>query len=574
MLKKKTLSLILCVTLILTAMSCFFVGGATARTFEKYQNEVTMTFEGTDKYGLPVGRAYKSPYTTVDEKGFVTITNNGGTPKLFFGNAAKLSDSTYVDGYNDKDWVSANKDNIGTYLDMYLFKIDNTKTYRISLKYNVVSAGSETSVLRLAYSDDPISTADIFAFSDKGAKGSNIETGKNVSGDDKLAKADWKTFTFVLKASDYITAPSYLGFIINGEQKVQIDDIAIDLLTDSVDYNLKTVTHDMENYPVGNISLDNTNNPGLEIVDDETRGHILNYTGNGQSRFGFGDQIVEKNTKYYLSFDANNISKAIAKVEPTVLIGDKDGSGTYRFPIANAAFNNWGMHGCTYYIDGEEVTHANFKYLEGWHTYGVSFDTSNEAFLTAVAAYKSTFWDSKTYLTIGSNNGKVQFDDVSLTGVKDIEITSMPSEKPAVTAYSIRGEQKVEPYVPAGLRFKGSVAADKVEGAEIGFVVAPTPSIYNVEDWYDLTKTVADRETVKYKSGEYYSYNADKDVYEYQLILSGLSTAAGATAYEVPFAAVLYVKSGDTYTYYSLGQTSYGEIGAAYAVQNQTAAAQ
>lgn len=569
MLKKKTLSLILCVTLILTAMSCFFVGGATARTFGNYKNEVTMTFEGENKYGLPITRAHSDPYgDTHETDGFATINNGAGFPSFFFAKADKLNVSEVTDSYEKADgWYTENEGKAAE----FLYSFNPTKTYRISFKYNPVSAATGAYFV-LCHSVNPI----VEVSNVKEIDATKVSLKDVVTGDSELSRTEWKTFTYVFKPSEINSSATavYLGIKTGGECTIQIDDIAIDLIIDSVDYNIKTVAHDMENYPEGDLTLDQTNNPELQILVDETRGHILNYTAKGQSRFGFGDQIVEKDTKYYLSFDANNVSAA-EKVEPTVLIGDKSGSANYRFAIANMAYKDRSTEGCTYYIDGEKVTHDNFKYLKGWHTYGISFDTSNKDFLNAVDSYKKTFWNSTVYLTIGSNNGMVQFDDVSLTGVKNIDIASMPTEKPAVTAYSIRGEQNVAAYVSAGLRFKGSVAADKVvEGVEIGFVVAPTPSIYNVEDWYKLDETVDGREKAVYGNGEYYSYNADEGVYEYQLILSGLSTVAGATAYEVPFAAVLYVKNGDNVEYYSLGQTSYGEISAAYAVQNQTAAAE
>ena len=116
------------------------------------------------------------------------------------------------------------------------------------------------------------------------------------------------------------------------------------------------------------------------------------------------------------------------------------------------------------------------------------------------------------------------------------------------------------------MRFKNCLPNDVVAAAdEVGFVVIPSSMAVTAPDtWYKMDGTgSASAQTVVCKNAtmnQMYERTASETYY--QLVLTGLSTESGKTAYNRRFSAVLYVKNGDTYTYHALGETSYNQVGA------------
>ena len=85
-----------------------------------------------------------------------------------------------------------------------------------------------------------------------------------------------------------------------------------------------------------------------------------------------------------------------------------------------------------------------------------------------------------------------------------------------------------------------------------------------VESWYKLDGTGhTDAKKVVCKDASMnIAYETTSTETYYQLVLTGLSTETGKTAYNRRFSAVMYVKNGDSYTYFALGETSFNQVGA------------
>jgi hypothetical protein len=152
------------------------------------------------------------------------------------------------------------------------------------------------------------------------------------------------------------------------------------------------------------------------------------------------------------------------------------------------------------------------------------------------------------------------FDNFKIVEMTEPAISAVP-EKDESAKYSIRKEAAG---LSAGLRFKGNVDASvKAAADEIGFVVAPAELVYGEENWYkvdSLNKNA--KKAVAYNDTKDVVYSSKGDTVSYQLILTNLGKLADRR-----FAAVMYVKTGDTYTYISLGEISYNTVAAEYAVR-------
>lgn len=128
---------------------------------------------------------------------------------------------------------------------------------------------------------------------------------------------------------------------------------------------------------------------------------------------------------------------------------------------------------------------------------------------------------------------------------------------------SIRAESgSGESYVSAGVRFRASVDDATIAAAdEIGFIAIPSASANG--KWYDMTALNANvkRAKVYVKNGAHTIYNDNDGYNEYQLIVSGL-TKEGATnnGKALDIVAVLYIKTGDTYEYKFVRDSSYNEV--------------
>ncbi len=323
-----------------------------------------------------------------------------------------------------------------------------------------------------------------------------------------------------------------------------------------------------------------TTNASSEFVDsgEADHGMVMKLTATGEySRFAYGVPL-EVGYKYYINFDAKTTN---TKTIIMILSQGSNSANTGRYFIAGATANQMAMTtgGIALYRDGYDISTTEAKidgaqYTTNWNTFGLVIDTTSEAFKANV---KNCLSSSNTfYLSIGArySDTTVYFDNFSVVKVADTS-PALPIESLEATG-SIRqaGMQTVDgvnKYVSAGLRFRGYIDNTiKASASEIGFVIAPSKGVADDTAWYEfgddgkLKNSIA-RSTACYDSENEVVYDSDENGTYYQLILSGLSTEAGRTAYKTRFTAVMYVKDvSGAYTYYALGESSYEQIKAAY----------
>lgn len=149
----------------------------------------------------------------------------------------------------------------------------------------------------------------------------------------------------------------------------------------------------------------------------------------------------------------------------------------------------------------------------------------------------------------------------------------MPADKANDLMYSIRLEDKeAASYVSAGIRFRGTLTLEQMDGAnEIGFVAAPYNAVASDSNWYKfddngvLSNSIA-RSAVCYEvaSGKDVVYAEDNNGKAYQLVLTNLSSLNGTLHNNLEIAAVMYVKTADGYTYYRIGSATYQQVYDAY----------
>ncbi len=142
----------------------------------------------------------------------------------------------------------------------------------------------------------------------------------------------------------------------------------------------------------------------------------------------------------------------------------------------------------------------------------------------------------------------------------------MPETTVTDPMLSIRFENKdADPYVSAGIRFRGTLSADQMADAtEIGFVAAPYNAVASNAEWYMFNadgtlKTAIAKSVSCYDSasGKDVVYSEDNGNKSYQLVLTNLSNASGSTYYDLEIAAVMYVKTAEGYTYYRIASATF-----------------
>lgn len=321
-------------------------------------------------------------------------------------------------------------------------------------------------------------------------------------------------------------------------------------------------------------------------VTDEEHGYALEINSIGNI-----GRVIFKNPltigkKYYISFDGKAnadgkyLSLTLSRTTGTATNNTREflmGWGTHN--DSTAMKNN----GVIMYKNGADVsstdrsTHAGMRtctYDSTWSKHGLIIDTTDPNFIANIAKHASL--NGVTYFALGTiNKGSIAYiDNLVITEISDTT-PALPTE-PLEATGSIRqaGMQTVDgvpEYVSAGLRFRGYIENSvKATASEIGFVLAPSKGVADDTAWYEfgengkLKNSVA-RSTACYDSEKEVAYDSDENGTYYQLILSGLSTEAGRTAYKTRFTAVMYVKDqSGVYTYYALGESSYEQIKAAY----------
>ena len=148
---KKTLSLVLCLTLIASVVVFCFTGPASAVTTVKYPTYdsvtslavkpiVNLTFDGENRYGLPLSRGGEK-HVEYNIPGFATVKNSGGW--FFVGkngeaikdaNGTVITAGTVLKGTANADYVVAN----------YLYQLEAGTEYRFVMDYKFLKGAKIT----------------------------------------------------------------------------------------------------------------------------------------------------------------------------------------------------------------------------------------------------------------------------------------------------------------------------------------------------------------------------------------------------------------------------------------------
>lgn len=350
--------------------------------------------------------------------------------------------------------------------------------------------------------------------------------------------------------------------------------------TSDISYISKEVYHDMETY--GGFYERIEGKAHIINSHDKKYGNVMEITSGGQ-RIGFTDSnIIVKDKKYYISFDAkttNNTSRYM-----WLMVCTTNTTSSPRFIVSDTSHTNANNgtandRGATdyivaengnafrYYIDGVEVTRDNFKLSGDWHKYTLVIDTSDPDLIAKSNAtsgeIKNLLSGDAKYFYFGTD--KAWFDNFRMVEVskatetiskekalKDVEVSCREA------GTSVNGD-----YISAGLRFKAKLPSGVVANAEeIGFVAAPSSIAKDTADWYKLENGVNSiaRSVLVKDNIRNYIYATDGDDTYYQLVFTDLSTKDGKTAYNRRFSAVMYVKTNGKYDYYPLGEASYYQV--------------
>ncbi len=318
-----------------------------------------------------------------------------------------------------------------------------------------------------------------------------------------------------------------------------------------------------------------TGNTYLESYEDAERGTVVKIStskgsGVSTSTFNFNEFKPEVGKKYYVTFDAkllenNNKKEAALKFERLYYSGASGISQSGDKTHINADVNS------------KVTALTGITLTTEWKTYGWVLNVKEE---TGDAA-------NRPYVSFAvPHNGTDKGDDVhaGVFVVDNFTVVEYTTEGAATAPNdatdamaSIRGYgvSADGSYQSAGLRFRATVdAATKAAASEIGFIVAPAKAAtaYGAE-WYaaegELVAGVSALKQacyIKDTKDIVYSDLGDKGT-AYQMILKGLSTEDGKTAFNQRFVAVMYVVAEDgTTQYYNLGETSYNEMLTAYGI--------
>lgn len=575
--KQKILSAILGVCILTSLLSVCFTGTVSAVSVNSYVSQVSLTFDGDAPYGIPVHRGVNSiEYATETisgtENGYLKIyntANNGGT--VYIGKDGTVGASPVSSKSSDANLKAEAKAN--------LFMCEAGKTYRLKFDYKYLKGTGGIS-----------RTMDIFSVPDPTAPslGANYKLANRATLlSSTPASTSWVTADTVL-TEDTEWQTAYYTFTVNSDET---DGISIGL---HPGYSQEYKTYlGIDNLTIEEVVSFEFNESRLHTMDDQTadafittsgtvefttdsegeHGDVLKLSSTGVARITFEDFDIKQNRKYYISFDAKATVNGARSVS---VIGAKgsNGGAWRHFLTGNETRND----GVQYYINGEKVTGENFKYSSEWARYGIIIDTANETLLSEIAEYRDNFWTNSSFsihFLFGVRNGEALFDNMKLTEVESLS-DAVPSLESAFSAVSIRtpkcSDDNNGTYLSAGLRFKGVISNDvKATADEIGFELIPSTVAVKDSDWYDMGagRNALTKTAVCYKKGvKDVVYAENSNSTEYQLILTGLSTEDGKTAYMRRFSAVMYVKSGETYSYYALGEISFKEVAAKCDVLN------
>ncbi len=568
--KRKLLSLMLCICMLVSVVSVGLVGSTSAKTVTTYLDKVSLTFDGDAPYGIPLHRGL----TTIGyENGYALLHNddgNGGT--AYIGKDGTVGATPINRKDKNTDLVAEAKSN--------LFMCEAGKTYRLKFDFKYLAGtGGITKTVDIWTVPDP--TASSISDYKMGKRATLVEsqaatmtiaeTATVLTEDTEWASA-YYIFTVNDDQTDGVAIGMHPGYSATYHSYLAVDNLTISEVAEGFEYN-ESRLHTMDDTVNDAFIKASGCNDGTALVDnyDEEHGSVLKLVGGNYARLGFEDFDIKQNRKYYVYFDAKAETD---NAQPVTVLG-VNGSGTGSCRFFFTGFQTPYDKGASFFIDGKQVTAANLKFSTEWQRYGIIIDTSNETLLSKITSYQSNFWNSKIHFLFGVSGATAYFDNVQVIEVESIP-EAVPAENDASAAASIRVAKAAEDnngvYLSAGLRFRGTIDNSVKETAdEIGFLVAPSSSVMTDTDWYKLESGL----NPIVRQGVCYKKDVTDIVYEqgtnqtaYQMILTGLSTEDGKTAYMRRFTAVMYVKSGEAYTYYALGETSYNQVAATYKVMN------
>ena len=541
------------------------------------------------------------------EKGYAKITDNGGGA-AFIG----------IDNIYNKD-IAPNKANDANADSLYhskMFKFKPGHSYRITFRYRY-AAGSHVvngAIPRLKLQMEPngaakgyddlwkkygIPTQGSFA-KDVFVTGLECVTKNTDTTAEIQEDTEWQnvTVTFTVR-DDIIEIKGYENFtgayfgIGVGECN---DDYGMAGVPDRKrtlhidDYNVEELNgYKLSSFDATNVSIDFDNTMPTDVTrknatvtygtDEKTGSKYMKVTAEGNARISMAEtRVLKMNKKYYISFDAKSEDGC---TNFNLIMGDK--VSNYRIFLTDTdpkkALNS---SGSKFYINGKEVSgYDSFVPSSEWRHYGftlnLDYEKWNQIQSSGHIVNDTDNWQKLeagggVYLLFGAgidqSGTSICYDNIKISQFDEIP-NAVPDEgeikdNTQVSKRNPSGEGK--DYISAGLRFKNCLPNDVVAAAdEVGFVVIPSSMAVTAPDtWYKMDGTgSASAQTVVCKNAtmnQMYERTASETYY--QLVLTGLSTESGKTAYNRRFSAVLYVKNGDTYTYHALGETSYNQVGA------------
>ena len=584
MLSRKPLSIILVLCMLFSVMSAGFVGTVTADSVKTYDTQVNLTFDGDAPYGFAAKRGNDSATVQYKpENGYAVLYNapKGGAT-AYIGKDGTVGQNVYSQ-YSNATQKEEAKNN--------LFYCQPGKTYRLKFdfKYLAGSGGTSKSVTVWLVPDPTASSISKYNLSDRATTVESQPASVKLADTATVITEDteWKTAYYIFTVKETLSDGSeavpvsigmHPGYATSYSSYLAVDNLTVSEVS-GFEYNEGRLhTMDVASKDAVTHASGITSSGILENYDDE-HGNVLKIVGGSNGRLSFDsdltDVTIKKDRKYYISFDAK--SETDGAVINTVLGATGSSTSYCRYFISGYQYHN---EGAKLFIDGEQVTSskATFNLSTNWQRYGIILDTSNSSLISAINSSSGAFWttyDSRTTFLFGVTNATAYFDNVQIIEVEAIPDSVAVGEKADAMA-SIRTELKAEDnngvYRSAGLRFRGTIDNSVKDNAdEIGFVVAPSSSVESDNEWYKLETGLNPiaKTAVCYSKGEFdKSYINGVSQTAYQMILTGLSTEDGKTAYMRRFTAAMYVKTGETYTYYSLGEISWNEVAATYRVMN------
>ncbi len=388
--------------------------------------------------------------------------------------------------------------------------------------------------------------------------------------------SDWQSYKIVIDYTneDLITLTSTPGpaygelatitsyFYIGGTNvyydNLVISEVATITPGGSKVANITKVNHDMETESTSNL----ISTGSASFVDEAGRGRVLK-VASGRSAFK-DSQVIKAGKKYVITFDGRSDASS---AYPTIMLASETSTADPRTFLYNES------GGCTsttlnsyleFYVGDVRYSPGDpngeyakgYGFGSGWQSYTIVIDYTNEDLIALTNTGGDAYGKLATitsYFYIGGTN--VYIDNLVIS--EEAELTSIESTQISNRNASGSGDS----YISAGLRFKDFLPNEVAEAAEeIGFVVLPSVYASVASNTWYLPDGAGHEyaQTVKCKQdGSEIIYAKDSKNSYYQVVLTGLSTESGKTAYGVSYSAVMYTRVGSTYTYYGLSSASY-----------------